>query len=561
MPDVNEIIHDIGGALYNVKHPDYVAMKVGTDWTPAIQGALDAAAVAGGVVYLPPGTYATTAPLTVATNVRLEGAGWGAVISYSPTAANQSAVLLDGVAGAAVRSLKVINNGAKAVNRVNQTVTHAGGACVEVRDSELCVVEDVYAQWGSAGVWLNNTVDAPETESWTTNRHHRVQGCVAREQGGYGFYVVRGYACSLLGNDSGGCSSDGFKTTRRNRLLRIEANHSQGNGRDGYDFFDGLLESVVCGNVSRDNSLFGYEVKGTLDGDDIGNDDYVVRDSIISSNLASGNGGTGFAITSIRNTAFVGNLAVSNGASEDPALLSHDGFTLTNLQGVDVTGCVASKNTQHGFHAQSTARALFSGCVAVDNSYADGTTQNGSFDGFNVDSTSTAQIVGGRAFNGTVAGHKGGQRYAVNFGGATSSLVDGFDASGNVTGAVNGRTGNLVTDYINHTATRLGAENDTSDALALTPRQRLRSKTLTVNSATPSVADANKAATANTAATTLTNFASGVDGQILFFRAGDGSTTIQHGTNIFLKGGATKAFAMNETAVFAYDGTIWYQYA
>jgi parallel beta-helix repeat protein len=410
-------------------------------------------------------------------------------------------------------------------------------------------------------VWLNNTTDLPETESWTTNRHHRVQGCVAREQGGYGFYVVRGYACSLLGNDSGGCSSDGFKTTRRNRLLRIEANHSEGNGRDGYDFYDGLLESVVCGNVSRDNSLFGYEVKGTLGGDDIGNDDYVVRDSIISSNIASGNGGTGFAVVSIRNTVFVGNLAVSNGHSANPALLTHDGFTFTNLQGVDVTGCVATKNVEHGFHAQSTARALFSGCVAVDNSYADGTTQNGSFDGFHVDSTSTAQIVGGRAFNGTVVGHKGGQRYAIDFGGATNSLVDGFDASGNVTGAVNGRTGNLVTDYINHTATRLGAENDTSDALALTPRQRLKSKTLTANSATPSVADANKAATANTAATTITNFASGVDGQILFFRAGDALTTVQHGTNIFLKGGASKTFALNETAVFAYDGTAWYQYA
>jgi len=61
---VNDIIHDIGGALYNVQHPTYVALKVGSDWTPAIQAALADAAVAGGVVYLPPGTYATTVPLT-----------------------------------------------------------------------------------------------------------------------------------------------------------------------------------------------------------------------------------------------------------------------------------------------------------------------------------------------------------------------------------------------------------------------------------------------------------------------------------------------------------------
>lgn len=557
----NDIIHDIGGAIHNVQHPTYSALATGTNWAPAIQAALNAAAANGGVVYLPPRNYPTTTPLTVASNVRLEGAGWGSVISYSPAAADLSAVLLDAVSGAAVRSLKVINNGARAIDRVNHTVTYAGGACVEVRDSELCVVEDVYAQWGSFGVWLNNTIDAAGGEAWTTNRHHRVHGCVAREQAGYGFYVVRGEACALLGNDGGGCGFDGFKTTRRNRLLRLEGNHSQGNGRDGYDFFDGLLESVVCGNVARDNSYFGFEVKGTLGGDGIGNDDYVVRDSTFTANLASGNGSSGFSITSIRNSAFAGNLAVGNGGSEDDAVLIHDGFTTTTVQGVQLAGCVATRNVGHGFQGQATSRALLTGCVAVDNSYDNGTTQNATYDGFSADSTSTLHIVGGRAFNGSTTGHKGGQRYAVSFAAGTSSVVAGFDGTGNVTGAVNGRTGNLVTDYVNHAGTRIGGENDTSDAVALTPRQRLESKTLTANSATPSVADANKVVTANTSPTTITSFSSGVDGQLLFFRAGDANTTVQHGGNIFLKAGANHAFALNETAVFAYNGTTWYQYA
>src|ERR1700741_3298149 len=337
---VNDIIYDESGAIFNVLNSTYGA-GAGANRAPAIQQALDDAGTAGGGVgYLPQGGYPTTEPIFVPTNVSLQGSGWGSVIDYDPSEANASAVILDAVTGASVRHLKIINNGAKAVDRVNTTITYAGGACVEVKDSELCVVEGVYAQWGSMGVWLNNEADDTDSgeedpctsyadDCWTTNKNHLVQACVARESAGYGFYVIRGDSCALLGNDAAGCGYDGFKTTRRGRLLRIEGNHSQGNGRDGYDFFDGLLESTVVGNTARDNSLFGYEVKGTLGGDGIENDDYVVRDCTFSGNLASGNGEEGYSIISVRNSTFGSNLAISN---------TKTGFMITNVQGVTLTG-------------------------------------------------------------------------------------------------------------------------------------------------------------------------------------------------------------------------------
>jgi hypothetical protein len=556
---VEGTIRDNGGAVYDVRHTDFAGSTPPSDWTLAIQAALDAAdAAGGGIVFLPPGTYATTATLTVASGVRLQGAGWVSVISFSPTAADQSAVLLDDVADAAVRSLKVVHSGSYAVERAGHTATYAGGACVEVRNSERCTVHEVYAHGAAIGVWLRNDQgtggDDPATESWTTNRHHSVVGCMLREQAGYGIQAWHAFACLLAHNDARDCGSDGVKTQARNKHLRIIGNHSQGNGRDGYDFFDGLLESTVQGNVARDNTLYGFEVKGTLGGAVLGEgfDDYVVRDCVFGGNVAVLNGEAGFSVTSVRGVALNGDAAFGNQAS---------GFQFTNVQGVVASGCVAGKNTQQGFLAQQTSRLVLSGCVAADNSYANGTTQNGTYPGFYADETSTVQIVGARAFNGSTTNHKGGQGYGVAFAGGTNSLLTGVDLTGNVTGGLTGVTGNLATTYNSGAGTLVGAAADASDVVFLTPRQKVRTRTLTANSATPSVSDANKAVTANTAATTITSFSNGVDEQVLFFRAGDALTTLQHGTNIILKTGANHIFALNETAMFVREGGVWRQYA
>lgn len=55
--------------------------------------------------------------------------------------------------------------------------------------------------------------------------------------------------------------------------------------------------------------------------------------------------------------------------------------------------------------------------------------------------------------------------------------------------------------------------------------------------------------TNNSGATTITQFDNGELGMLLRIRAGDTNTTIQHGTNIFLKDGTNKTLASNETIV------------
>lgn len=68
----------LGGIFFNVKDAAYGAVGDGTtDDTTAIQGAVTAAAVNGGVVYFPAGTYRVTTTITVGAKVSLMGVGPG----------------------------------------------------------------------------------------------------------------------------------------------------------------------------------------------------------------------------------------------------------------------------------------------------------------------------------------------------------------------------------------------------------------------------------------------------------------------------------------------------
>ncbi len=83
--------------------------------------------------------------------------------------------------------------------------------------------------------------------------------------------------------------------------------------------------------------------------------------------------------------------------------------------------------------------------------------------------------------------------------------------------------------------------------------------TLAVNSATPAIMAGNIFRTANTAATTITNFTSNVTfgagaavlGAWFCMQAGDANTTIQNGTKIFVKGGVNVKLSSNQVMCFA----------
>ena len=322
-------------------------------------------------------------------------------------------------------------DGTANATQASETIANCHG--IDVVNQDFCEIDSVKIVGGHFGINLDNTTDNPnDQEAYTTNRHHNVHDCVVTNMFSACFRMERASHSTFYANDGSNSRTDGFKISRESAYCRIIGNTATGNTRDGFDVFDGLVDSVFDGNVAMGNTLFGYEIKGTLGGAWSGEfpagTDYVVRNTVFSNNLASRNTLSGFSVTSVRNTTFVGNTSVSNG---------EHGFTIGTVQGCQFSGCMATRNAEHGYELDvNVSRTTFTGCNAIDNSWVDGTTQNGSFDGFFVSSGSQADFVGCHSINGTTAGHLGGQGYGFSFQSASGSFMTGCNATVNVTGDI-----------------------------------------------------------------------------------------------------------------------------
>ena len=75
--------------------------------------------------------------------------------------------------------------------------------------------------------------------------------------------------------------------------------------------------------------------------------------------------------------------------------------------------------------------------------------------------------------------------------------------------------------------------------------------------ATPTVASARMCRTANTGATTISNFDNGSDGQEIVIQFNDGNTTIAHNANIKLQGGQNFTAAQYDQIRLSLMSTIW----
>jgi hypothetical protein len=74
---------------------------------------------------------------------------------------------------------------------------------------------------------------------------------------------------------------------------------------------------------------------------------------------------------------------------------------------------------------------------------------------------------------------------------------------------------------------------------------------------TPDVSGGNVFQTANSGATVITDFNEGTEGQLIHIMFGDGDTSIAHGGNIHLIGGAQLDFTLYETITLMYVGAVW----
>ena len=412
----------------SVSVKDFGAVGDGvTDDTDAIQAAINSSS---SVIRIPEGDYKITDKngaygiLISATNKTIIGDGLEvASLIYTSSATNRPAISVT-ASDVHIKGIRI--DGTANATKSAQTTANCNG--ITFTNASECSVRFCQIIGGHYGLHFDN-----DTGSYGSNDHNIAEGNILRNFQSTGFIAQQAQYLLVQGNDAKDCKSDGFKIAEGTRRSRILGNTSRNNDRDGFDVYDGFIESVLDGNVAEGNTFYGYEIKGTSDGTD-----FVVRNSVFSNNVAEGNGvsGTysGFSIISVRNCSFDGNIAISNTAS---------GFAFNTVQGCVVTGCLASRNTQHGFDlSTNVSRTQFTGCQAVDNSWVNGTTQNGTYHGYNLESSSAGQFVGCMALNGTISGKLGGQGYGWYWPTAISgSRVQNCYTLNNVTGGFGGGTG------------------------------------------------------------------------------------------------------------------------
>ena len=239
---------DKGSLVYNVKDYGAVAnsnstVGNGTDDHAAFVAALTAAGAGGGVVYVPPGKYRLSAPITVGKGQTLMGAGggWPADTTTASTLLvfdnNVNGVILAGqsseLAGVMLRG------GTGAVNGV--TVAHSFTRCVDVG----------VLGFGQDGVNLDSTVAAFADCFYAQNV--KVRSC-----GRDGFHLIGSDSnacvflqCSLVDNGRAGIWSGPGASRNSYYSMHLDSNAVDGIVDAGIsNMYDAYIENGAGGTLN-----------------------------------------------------------------------------------------------------------------------------------------------------------------------------------------------------------------------------------------------------------------------------------------------------------------------
>ena len=386
--------------------------------------ALDAANTAGKTLILPAGqlTFPDASPVfNILDNTRIVGAGRGRTVLYFTG--------LD-------TTTDVFNVNAKSKVYIADLTLEAstertsGNNAFNFLDCVDCTVYRCgQTNFTQGFVFARSAGAVPPT---TTNLRNKAIECISLISRSYGFFMDFATACEFINCEAyGSTNQDGFKTGGGSTFCKIIGCHSEGNFQDGYDTYDGFIASVLADCTAYNNTAAGFQIKGTLGGS-YGAATYVDRESVVSNCVAQGNALNGFLFQEARQIVISGLISVENGNA---------GFVFNNCQQFTVTSCVAVRNTEHGFSLiGNTTRSSFAACTAVDNSYVDGTIQNGTYNGWNLDTGTNCLFTGCRSGNGTTTGFIGGQGYGYNTTTSSGNVFTGCSALTNVTGSITGTT-------------------------------------------------------------------------------------------------------------------------
>lgn len=236
--DIDEMVPK-GSLTFNVR--DYGAVADGTtDDTAAVQAALDAAAVSGGIVFFPAGNYSVN-PVFAAQGVSIQGASNANTIVKRRDAATSNP-----------------SNSVGAINFHGTSTTPL----------QRFFIRDITADGNRSGITLGtgSLVDN-EAFSFIYCRNFFVENCRGINAPGEGFdldYCFNGTLMGCVANENGG---NGFHASLESMRLKFIGNYAWGNGivynRAGFDQYTSAVECIYIGNVSDSNVYRNYNIEGS----------------------------------------------------------------------------------------------------------------------------------------------------------------------------------------------------------------------------------------------------------------------------------------------------------
>jgi len=392
--------------LTNTFYPeDFGALGDGsTDDAPAIQAAIDAAGVAGGVVVFGPKVYVFASTLTFSSRgVTLQGAGrntfasvrFGTVLLWSGSAA-ATWIEMNGDC-CAIRDFDIRATGVQTAG-VAIAIRQVSGGVVGTRNA----LDRVYVRECYNGINVHGMPYTTLTDVYVDNQR--------------GTYGVRFYGDSTY-------RTDNLFLTR----VVVETPYDVA-GSAGF-LMEGLCASVFATDCYFRDVAYGVHVRASG-----GNTPTFARFFRCAVEACLTNGyylqGLSFGVVE---RSYIGINGLASGGGDGSGLvLGTDCSGCIQLIGNDVRG-----NGRHGYEIQASAAA-----VQIENLQhaANSQNANNTYDGVNVaGGTERFQIRGGYVGGSILmAGVATRQRYGVSIGaGCDYYIVQGVDARFNVTGAIN----------------------------------------------------------------------------------------------------------------------------
>lgn len=334
--------------MINVK--DYGAIgdwngTTGTDDTTAIQDALTAAAVSGGTVFIPAGTYLTTASLEVGSNTQVLGEGKDSIIAPAYSSTGPKPIINDHANGNENITLRDF-----AVDKTGTNVEHG----IMLNGVTNLLLDGIYV-FGETGVAGAGAIAIssilPSNVLHLVSTGVRVVNCHLTECGNYGVQVGFVKGCSIANNYIQGYRElvgvEPEKYTPTAAISQAQNVSITGNVLKGSATSNGTATGMLIVTQASEGTVAGVSVTGN---------------TLYGPATTSSTGNPGILIDEGSGISVMGNSVT---ATEGPGIIigiSGSGLTAAACSGNNVNSCATYSTGAPGIALKEA-----SGCVVVGN--------------------------------------------------------------------------------------------------------------------------------------------------------------------------------------------------